>query len=210
MAIVIGAATTVSFMGACVISANWGYNPNAQRLYCLGSWTPNAIFYRPTESLNLSIYAPGQTYGTTPTTECADASSVSASVSPAACGGSFGDISGNWLVTSYSFSKEDAASPGTESWSLQKWKNVTAPPDGTSVEPTYVMRGITEGQGTTNAGVVFSGATTSTTTGSVSAGGFGKVDEVLIGTVSSVGGGTSAGGETGQGSVSIPYTPLYI
>lgn len=210
MAIVIGAATTASFMGACVISANWSYNPNAQRLYCLGSWTPFNTFFRPTESLSMSIYAPGSTYDTAPTLSCADAGSVSASVAPAACGDSFSSVSGDWLVTSYNYSKENAAMPGTESWSLQKWKNVAAPSGGTSVEPTYVMRGITEGQGTTNAGITFAGSTTTITTGSVSAGGFGNAFTVLTGVVASVGGGESAGGQTGQGSVSIPYTPLYI
>ena len=210
MAIVIGAATTASFMGACVISANWNYNPNSQRLYCLGSWTPFNTFHKPTESLSLSIYAPGSTYDTAPTLGCYDANSVSASVVPAACGDSFSSVSGNWLVTSYNYSKENASTPGTESWTLQKWKDVLSPPDGTTVEPTYVMRGITEGQGTNNAGVTFTGGTTEVTTGSVSAGGFGNAFTVSVGVVSHVGGGASAGGETGQGSVSIPYTPLYI
>lgn len=210
MAIVIGAATTASFMGACVISANWNYNTNSQRLYCLGSWTPFNTFHKPTESLSLSIYAPGSTYSTIPTLGCADANSVSASVVPAACGESLGSISGVWLVTSYSYSKENASMPGTESWSLQKWKEVQPPSGGISVEPTYVMRGITEGQGTDNAGITFTGGTTDVTTGSVSAGGFGNAFTVSVGVVSSVGGGAAAGGDTGQGSVSIPYTPLYI
>lgn len=210
MAIVIGAATTVSFMGACVTSANWSYNPNAQRLYCLGSWEPHMTICKPTESLSLSIYSPGSTYSTTPTTGCSNANSVSASVVPAACGESFSSVSGDWLVTSYSYSKENASMPGTESWSLQKWNNVVSPSSCTTVEPTYTMRGITEGQGTTNAGITFTGSTTQVTTGSVSAGGFGNAFTVLVGTVTSVGGGASAGGETGQGSVSIPYTPLYI
>lgn len=211
MAIVIGATTTVSFMsGKCVISANWGYNPNAQRLFCLGKWEPHATYYRPTETLNVTIYAPGETYDVSPTKSCADANTITAGVSPASCGGSVDGVSGSWFVTSYSFNKEDAAMPGQESWSLTKWKSVPAPPDGVSSEPDYVMRGICEGQGTSNSGVTFTGGTTETSTGSVSAGGFGRADKLQIGVVSSVGGGTDAAGETGQGSVSIPYTPLYI
>lgn len=213
MAIVIGAATQVSFGGACVISANWGYNPNTQRLYCIGEWTPREelTYYRPTETLNLTIYAPGPSYSTEPTTSCANANSISASVSPAACGGSAGGgSSGSWMVTSYSYSKDDATLPGQESWSLTKWQSVAAPAGGNSVEPTYVMRGISEGQATPEAGISFSGGTVETTTGNVSAGGFGRADTLEVGVVDSVGGGSSSSGDTGQGSASIPYTPLYI
>ena len=212
MAIIIGAATQVSFAGACAISANWGYSPNAQRLYCIGEWSPreDLTFYRPTQTLNLTIYAPGPSYSTEPTQSCSNANSISASVDPAACGGAAGGgVSGSWMVTSYSYSKDDATLPGQESWSLTKWQDVPSP--GTnSVEPTYVMRGISEGQATANAGVSFTGSTASTSTGNVSAGGFGRADELEVGVVVNVGGGSSSAGDTGQGSASIPYTPLYI
>lgn len=212
MAIIIGAATQVSFGGACVVSANWGYNPNVQRLYCIGEWTPRneLTYYRPTQTLNLTIYAPGPSYSTEPTTSCTDANTISASVSPATCGGNAGDgVSGDWHVTSYSYSKDDAVLPGQESWSLTKWKNVPSP--GTnSIEPSYIMRGISEGQSSTGAGVSFTGATAETTTGNVSAGGFGRADTLWAGIVVNVGGGSSAAGDTGQGSASVPYTPLYI
>lgn len=216
MAIVIGAATQVSFYGTCVISANWGYNPNIQRLYCIGEWTPNEsrTTYRPTETLNLTVYSPGPVHpgGIPPTTSCDDANGVSASISPAACGDeTYSGMSGTWLVTSYSYSKDDATMPGQESWSLTRWKNLdTASPTNT-VYPTYVMRGISEGQSTgSESGITFTGTTVSTFTGNVSAGGFGRADTLLMGVVSSIGGGSSAAGVTGQGSASIPYTPLYI
>jgi len=202
MAIVIGAATTASFMGACVTSANWGASPNNQRLYCLGSWDPHLVISKPTETLSLTIYAPGQTYSTLPTTECANANTVTASVSPMACGDSFGGVTGTWYVTSYSYSKDDANMPGTESWSMQKWIG--------ALQPSYVMRGLVEGQGTPNAGVSFSTTDGETSTGSVSAGGFGRADTLTIGVVDGVGGGSSSQGDTGQGSASISYTDLYL
>jgi hypothetical protein len=40
MGVIIGAGVNVSFYGACAVSANWGYNPNSQRFYCLGETTP--------------------------------------------------------------------------------------------------------------------------------------------------------------------------
>lgn len=214
MAIVIGAATQVSFAGTCVISAQWGYNPNVQRLYCIGEWIPNnsRVFYRPTETLNLTVYSPGPKYSTAPTTVCADANSITASLVPASCGESFPSFSGQWLVQSYSYSKDDATLPGQESWALTRWKglNTSGSPGSNTVEPTYVLRGITEGQGTPNSGIVFTGSTVTTYTGNVSAGGFGKADTLIVGVISSVGGGSSAAGITGQGSASMPYTPLYI
>lgn len=203
MAIIIGAATTVNFMGACVTSANWGASPNNQRLYCLGSWDPHLTISKPTETLSLTIYAPGSSYSTVPTTSCANANTVTASIAPTACGGSAnGPTSSSWYVTSYSYSKEESSMPGTESWSLQQW---------IGLQPSYVMRGITDGQATNNAGITFSSTdAVGSATGSVSAGGFGRADSLTTGVVSSVGGGSSTAGDTGQGSANIPYTDLYI
>lgn len=202
MAIIIGAATSVSFMSGCVTSVNWGASPNNQRLYCLGSWEPDKVISKPTETLSITIYAPGSSYSTGPTTSCTNAGTVSASVSPTACGGSSGGVSGDWYVTSYSYSKDDASMPGTESWSMQKWIG--------ALQPSYVMRGVSEGQGTDNSGITFSSVDGSSSTGSVSAGGFGRADSLTLGVVSSVGGGSSTAGDTGQGSVSMSYTDLYL
>lgn len=209
--IIIGAATQISFGGTCVISANWGYNPNPQRLYCIGSWSPFQTYYRPTETLNLTVYAPGPTYNVEPTQGCSDANSISASIAPAACGDeTYPTLGGQWLVTGYSYSKDDASMPGQESWSLTRWKDLEASSFQNTIEPTYVMRGISEGQSTGNAGIVFTGDTVNSYSGNVSAGGFGKADTLAAGVIVQVGGGSSAAGETGQGSASIPYTPLYI
>ena len=202
MAIIIGAATTVSFGGTCVTSANWGISPNNQRLYCLGSWTPDQVISKPTETLSLTIYAPGPSYSTAPSTSCVDANTIVASVSPAACGEASGGVSGDWFVTSYSYSKESGSDPGTESWSMQKWVG--------ALLPSYVLRGISEGQATSNAGVVFDSTDGTSETGSVSAGSFGKSDILTLGVVGSVGGGSSAQGDTGQGSASMSYTDLYL
>jgi hypothetical protein len=216
MAIVIGASTNAGIGGGdyCIISANWGFNPGSQRLYCLGSWEPHETYYRPSETLNLTLYAPGPTYGVTPTEDCVDADTINAYVDPAACGDTFLGLSGNWWVTGYSFSKDDAAMPGQESWSLTRWKNLSYPdPDAqTTAYPTHVMRGISEGQGTLNAGLRFAAGTTivSSQTGNVSAGGFGRADTLYIGVIDQVGGGSSTPGETGQGSATLNYTQLYI
>jgi len=209
MAIIIGNGTTVSFGGACVISANWGYNPNTQRLYCIGSWIPHATYDKPTETLSLSIYSGtgGPVSDTTATETCTFANTESASVTPAACGDAVGSVSGDWYVNSYGYSKDDPQLPGQETWGMQKWVG--------SVLPTYVLRGISEGSGTTlgtgaNPGIKFSTGTTSSQSGNVTANGIGRHDFLTIGIVTSVGGGSTTAGLIGQGSVSMPYTPLYV
>jgi hypothetical protein len=211
MAIVIGAASTAELTGAdCVISANWSFSPNRQVLYCIGEFVPDEdrTYYKPTESLNLTVYSPGPLYSTEPSQTCENANQIAASVTPLACGTDVPDgVDGDWYVASYSFSKEDAALPGQESWSLTHW--VTGGLTNV-IEPDYILRGLAEGQATANAGIVFTGATAESTTGSVSANSFGRAETLTAGTVESVGGGTDTVGETGQGSASIPYTPLYI
>ena len=202
MAIVIGAGTIVSFAG-CVISANWSSNTNSERLYCLGVSTPYLIISRPTQSLSLTIYAPGPSYSLDVTETCNNANTIAASVSPAGCGGSAPGVGGSWFVTQYSYSKEDPALPGQESWSLTQWI-------GGGILPNYVLRGISEGEGTANSGIVFGPGTVLAYNGSVSANSIGRADTVSQGIVLSVGGGEGSGGSTGTGSVSVPYTPLYL
>lgn len=220
--IIIGAGTTVNFNGACVVSANWGYNPNIQRLYCIGDWVPAYQYDKPTQTLSVAIYSGtgGPTYDTSPTEACENANTIAATVSPAACGASVADIpsgAGNpdstWYVTSYGFSKDDPNLPGQETWGLQRW---VVGQYGSTPAPTYVIRGISEGQGTKGAldadpGIIFTGVTVESEAGNVTANGVGRNDTLTMGVVTQIGGSESpAAGKTGQGSVSMPYTPLWI
>jgi len=136
-------------------------------------------------------------------------------VNPAACGDSFGTISGDWFVTGYSYSKDDATGPGQESWSMMRYATT-----GTNVvPPTHVFRGITEGSASgvgqadqREVGVSFNANDTpvESQSGSVSAGGFGKAYTMFNAVLDEVGNGQGDAGFTGQGNASIPYTPLYI
>jgi len=205
-AVIIGSGTIVSF-GGCVQSANWGFNPGKQDAFCLGDTAPNPDLrmFKPSQTLSLSVYASsGKSYDTKASTKCNDANTVSASVSPSFCGTGVDGVSGNWWVTGYSYSKENAASPGTESWSLTNWKY-----DGGTgaVLPTAVVRGIAQGQSSGSETGIDLDNEASSSTGSVSANGFGKGYEYTHGTVNSVGPGSSTG--MGNGSATIPYTQLY-
>ena len=217
MAVIIGAGTTVGgdFSGACAISVNWGYNPNTQRLYCLGSFVPHDSIDKPTETLSITIYSGANiTYSTAADQACVVSNVIDASVSPAGCDWDGDDLTGDWFVTSYGFSKDDPLTVGQETWGMQRWVA-----SGDTPEPSYVIRGIAEGQATpiddatidADPGVLFSGTTTESQTGSVSANAIGRADKLTIGVVIQVGGSEyPAAGKTGQGSVSIPYTPLWV
>jgi len=221
LSVVIGAGTTASFNNSsvCIVSAQWGFNPGRTDAFCLGSYDPSPehVVYKPTQTLSLTMYAPSPSMAITPTVGCADADTVSASVSPASCS-TISDITGSWFVQSYSYSKESKDAAAQESWSLIKYKDVEGflTSQGVSISriaiPTYVVRGITMGEATdtSQAGITFSSTFAEASTGSVSAGSIGKLSTVIYGAVSNVGGGSSDSGFAGTGSASIPYTPLYI
>jgi hypothetical protein len=218
MGVIIGAGTIVNIGGGHPTQVSWNINPNIQRAYVLGSWNPYepAEISSPTETLNVTLYSGGTpTYATTPTTSCIDANTMAATVFPAGCttGGNLGPSSTQWFVTSYSFSKGDARQPGQESWSMMNYVTLSDPD---VVLPTYVLRGISEGSVTGDppsesmVGVVFTGNTSDGSTGSVSAGQIGRADTIRTGVISQVGGSTAGSGDIGQGSCSMPYTPLYL
>jgi hypothetical protein len=215
-AIIIGFGTTVGgdFSNACAVSVQWGYNPNAQRLYCLGEFTPAFTIQKPTETLSITIYGDdgsGPTYSTTPSNDCSNANTLNASVSPAACGPGVDGVSGDWYVQSYSYSKDDPQLPGQESWSMTRW---VAGPDPDSSEPTYVFRMTSEGEASdaTLVGITFTTGQTLAegTTGSVSAGAIGQASTMQYGTVDSVGGSSAVSGDIESGSASMNYQPFWI
>jgi hypothetical protein len=214
--IVIGFGTTVggAFGSACAISASWGYNPNAQRLYCLGNISPAFTFQKPTETLSITIYGDDGSspiYTMDPSVTCDTANTINASVSPASCGGAVDGVSGDWFVNSYSYSKGDPQMPGQETWGMTRW--VAGPNPGDSA-PTYVLRMIAEGETSneTITGVSFTAGQTLATgnTGSVGAGAIGNAETKQYGTVSQVGNSAGSPGDMESGSASANYNPLWI
>lgn len=211
--IIIGAGTSVSFGGACVVSAQWGYNPGHQPAYCLdGSFgfSDTHSIYKPTQTLSITTYAGSSiSYNCSPSTSCTDADRITASVSPATCNGSAEGVSGSWYVQSYSFSKSSKDQPGQESWGLIKYKDVPSPSsNGTTVFPEVVI--ITSATGersSSDVGVVLD-VVASASTGSVSANSIGTASITEHGFVTAVGG-ASTSVDIGNGSASITLNPLY-
>lgn len=217
ISVVIGAASTASFGGACVISANWSQDPGRQDAFCLGSWDPSKehIVYKPQQTLSLTVYASSdQVYDTSPSESCTDIQTITASVNPQTCDGSIGTIEGPWYVNSYSYSKEAADQPAQETWSFIKYDGSFLTGTVNIVTPTYVIKGISQGQCTDEnlTGVRFKAGSTfaQSSSGSVSAGSQGKVTTLTHGIVEKVGGANNDMGLSATGSASITLTPLYI
>jgi len=229
MAVIIGAGTIVtgsSFQNTCVVSVNWACNPNIQRLYCLGEWTPTYQFAKPTQTLSIVIYSGtnGPLYTTEPSQDCSvPGTAIEAGVDAAGCdpGQQLGVSQySDWVVVNYGYSKDDPNLPGQETWGLQRWPSgVEADCNvGTGIEvaePDRIVRNISEGQAaleTDNSypGVEFTGVLSYSSTGNVSAASVGRYDRLTYGVVSQIGGSGNESGKTGQGSVSLPYTPLWL
>jgi len=201
MGIIVGAGTIVTGF-ANAISANWGGSMNSQRIYVLGKSTAYITIKKPTATLSVTCYSPGPKIDIKASGSCSPASTCAGGVTPGACGGCGGGgdgVTGSWYLTSYSYNKMDPIIPGQESFSMMRYLDPV---------PTIVLRGPAEGSWSPNSGIT-GDPDGSATTGSVSAGGLGRADTLEVGIASAAGGGSAAVGDTGQGSVSVPYTPIY-
>lgn len=236
MSVVIGAGSTVvssQFPNGGILSVQFGFNPQVERLYQLGSFAPYDSTVTKTRTLTLNVYGsrPDGSGGSlplsvTPSTSCVDAGTISITVNPASCVGSLLPFVDDYFVTSYSYSKENIGY-GQESWSF------TSKP----VIPSYtgdivMLRGIAEGTIATGPGIMTSaqmgvavdeaasndafGAPIEGESGSIPAGtpGLGNYDIQRYVIVTSVGGSigknTAVDGYAGQASIQIPNTPVFL
>ena len=215
--VIIGFGTVVGgiFTNACVTNASWGYNPNVQRIYGLGSTEECMITEKPTENVTITVYegTGGPTsVGVLASTDCDDVNTHSVTVVPAACGGNVDNITGLWYLTSYSYSKGDPNLPGQETWSFQRWVESQTDPTQ-SPAPNHYIQGAAEAQASemTGCGITFTnvGNLQSGSTGSVAGGATGQASTMYYGVAQSVGGPTLGGGDLGTGSASMPITPLW-
>lgn len=236
MAVIIGAATTVvssQFPNGGIVSVQFGFNPQIERLYQLGSFEPYDTTVTRTRTISLGVYGqkPDGTGGSlplnvTPSTSCIDSDTVNITVNPASCVSTLLPFAGDYFLNSYSYAKENLGT-GQESWSF------TSKPQITGFTGNIVMlRGIAEGTITTGVGVVpanLMGVTVDEIasndslgnqiegeTGSVTAGtpGLGNFDVQRHVIVTSVGGSiaknAAVDGLSGTASITIPLTPVYL
>lgn len=210
--IIIGAGTNVTLPDGdyCVTSVNWNYNPNPQRLYCLGDWDPHRTIEKATWTVSLTLYSPGPSKAVDPSTDCENIQDYQLLIDPRGCGDvAPAPVAGSFAISGYSYSKGDPNAPGQETWNFTRWVA-----SGNTPAPNYVIRGIVEGTATDpedETGIVFrAGTKTQATAGSVSAGSTGRYDITNHGVVSNIGNSFSPAGSTGNGNASIPLTPLWF
>lgn len=218
MAVIIGAATTTGIDGS--ISAQWSVQAQMNRLWTLGNWTPYKTIVTKVETVSITAYAGGgPSIALSPATGCTDsAAKFTVTISPAACAGGGGGLSGLFYLMSYSYSKGDAVGLGQESYNGQRWPGGGA--GGAGIEyttaPSVILQGPAEGSKTgdvSNLGITLGSVTVEGTQGSVSAGfpGLGQADTTEYGIVSNVGGGTlKEDGKVGQGNATVPHQPIWI
>ncbi len=211
MTVIIGAGTTIAgFTG--VVSANWGLEPNVQRLWSVGSFTPYDTLIDTKQNASITCYGGGgPTISVTASTTCADSdSNTTLSISPAACEGAAAGVNGTFFIDSYSYSKGDVRAYGQETYSMSMYVESVGNP-----APDYVLLGIPTGQESgdvANTGVEINIVDATGLTGNVSAGfpGLGEATTTSYGVVSSFGGGTGKeNGKKGSSSATMPHTPIY-
>lgn len=233
MAVIIGAGTTVVttlFPQGGIASVNFGFAPQVNRLWELGSWDPYDTYVVRRRSLSITAYGKkdngqggSQIFDVSPSTSCVDATSVEVTINPGACGATVTPFTEDYWPSSYSYSKDNFGW-GQESWSF------TSKPEIDNYTGTIVfLRGIATGQMLTGAGIMAAadmgivindaasrdsdGNYIDGTTGSVQAGFPGIGDymtqrEIVVSTI-----GGSIGkddGNKGQGNVTIPNQEVYL
>jgi hypothetical protein len=215
------------------VSVSFGFQPNVQRQYQIGSYQPYDSFVQKTRTLQINVYGQrpdgaggSSSLDVTPSTTCEDASTVNVTVNPASCVGSLIPFTEDYFISGYGYQKE-ALGYGQESWSFTS-KPVIDDYTGTIV----MLRGIAEGSISTGDGAVPSasmgvvvdetasndstGSEIEGESGSVQAGSPGVGDYtiqrfvVVTSVGASVGKSTSIDGLTGQANISITNTPVYL
>lgn len=236
MAVIIGAGTTVvssQFPNGGILSVQFGFNPQVDRLYQLGSFSPYDSTVTKTRTISVNVYGKkadgtGGSLPLTvpPSTACVDADAINITVNPASCVGSLLPFADNYFLNSYSYAKDNLGF-GQETWAF------TTKPVIDNYSGTIVMlRGIAEGTIATGPGIMTPldmgvivddpasndafGAPIEGESGSVQAGtpGIGNFDIqrfVIATTVgASKGKGVGADGFSGDASISIPLTPVFL
>lgn len=224
---------SAQFPNGGIVSVNFGFSPQVQRLFELGTFDPYDSTVQKTRTLQLNVYGVRPDGGggslsldVSPSTTCVDTGTVNTTVNPASCVGSLLPFADDYFVNSYGYSKENLGY-GQESWGF-----TTKPVIPTFTGTIVMLRGIAEGTIGTGAGTMTStqmgvtvdetasndslgaqieGETGSVTAGSPGIGSFEVSRFVIVTSIgASIGLSPAIDGLTGNASISIPLTPVFI
>ncbi|HEC66285.1 MAG TPA: hypothetical protein ENI23_13430 [bacterium] len=233
MAVIIGNASTVTttlFAQGGIVSVNFGIQPNINRLWELGSFTPYDIFTQRQRTLSIVAYGKklsgqggSQSIDVTPSTSCIDTGAISITVTPGVCADPVGPFTDDFYPTGYSYSKE------VQGFGQESWTFTSKPLFSDYTGEIRHLRGIATGQILKGAGTMTEvdtgivvddaaskdsqGAYIEGETGSVAAGfpGLGTFEtqrEVIVTRVGASLG--KADGLRAQTQITIPMTPVFL
>lgn len=213
MAFIIGSSTITNLVGVQSVSVT--QNPSIQYQYALGNTSPHFKVITVQTQISISTYG-GQGYTTSlpVSTGCTDASTVPFSIFPGSCVGTVNSISGDYFLSGYSYSKQ-VESFGTQTYNLIDKPIITIEGQVANFPEPIMLRGQATGQAVNQpiTGITFGGTTSSGISIQVNAGfpGIGNANDSISGEVSDISPGLFfQPGEQGNGSVTVPYNPLYV
>jgi len=233
MAVIIGAGTTVStslFLQGGITSVSFGFKPQVNRLWQLGSWDPYDTYTIQQRELTLAGYGRkdngqggSQSFDLTPSTSCVDASSVAVTVNPGSCGVVVTPFTDDFYPTSYGYTKDNFG------WGVENWSFTSKPIIENYTGTIVFLRGIATGQMLVGAGQMvgadmgvvindsasrdssnnyIEGANGSVQAGFPGVGDYATQREVVVSFIgASIG---KSDGYKGQASVTIPVQQVFI
>lgn len=226
MPFIISAGTSVSSpFDTGVQSINLSLTPQIQRLYALGTGIPFDKNIINQSQLSISRYSRGTNGGgigpggnaisVLSSENCTESDFIELTIEAGGCSGANITDTHDWFITSYSYSKD------VQGWGTETWGFISRPiAIGTGSITPRMIRGIAEGQKSNDTGDAVTGINFILTSTQIpgnsieaSAGspGIGKALTMVYAEVASIGGSTGkSDGRIATGSVSIPYTPIYI
>jgi hypothetical protein len=224
MTVIIGNASQVTsdIISAGIVSVNYSYQPEVNRMWQLGSFSAYDIETTTNISLSITNYGGASTaIALSPSTGCVDSTAqMTVSIVPAACVSGTATITDEvFFINSYSYQK-DYKGVGQESWSLIA-KPILQGYTGT----TYMLQGIATGEHligadiVSNDGIVLigsdgisandgSGYDVSMSASEMSIGELGVKE---FGVITQIGNGIyREDGRRGNASANIPHQPIYL
>jgi hypothetical protein len=157
-AVIVGNSTQVStalFTDGGIISVNFGFNPQINRLWQLGSFSPYDTYVMRQRELSITAYGQredgsggSQQYDLTPSDSCADADPISITVTPGACEVSINPFTYDYVPSSYSYKKDNFG------WGQESWSFVTKPDVDNYTGDIVILRGVATGNVLTGDGIL--------------------------------------------------------
>lgn len=157
-AVIVGNSTQVTtalFADGGIISVNFGFNAQVNRLWQLGSFSPYDTYVVKQRELSITAYGQredssggSQQYDLTPSDSCVDADPISITVTPGVCEVSISPFTYDYVPTSYGYTKDNFG------WGQESWSFTTKPSVDNYTGDIVILRGVATGNIITGDGIL--------------------------------------------------------